>query len=204
MIPAMIRSGYSRAFAAGLNAASGAIGSLIPPSNLMIIFGIVSSTSIPHLFLAGVVPGLLVATLLFGIAMAFAVRMDTVDDRLPFSLVSLRNELGQGGWALAAPVIILGGIYSGVFTPTEAAAVAVVYAVVVGALIHKELTFAKFQEAMRTTIMISGAIVIIVGPAGIPNIGFINHLRHLFLPAAADTGVVFPVHSADGSLRFRD
>lgn len=165
MIPAMVKHGYSAAFAGGVNAASGAIGSLIPPSNLMIIFGIVSSTSIPHLFLAGVLPGLLVAALLFATALFMSFRMDRVQDRQPFHFGELRASLKHGAWALAAPVIILGGIYSGIFTPTEAAAVAVVYALAVGTLVHKELTFSRLLEAMRSTALISGAIVIIVGPA---------------------------------------
>jgi len=195
MVPSMVRHGYRPEFAGAVNAASGALGSLIPPSNLMIIFGIVASTSIPHLFLAGILPGLIVALLLSCTAVLKAILDGRVDDRLGFDAKQLVRSLSEGAWALAAPVIILGGIYSGVFTPTEAAAVAVVYATFVGAVVHRELTLAKFIESLRSTILMCGAIVIIVGPAKafgeITSLSGLPAILGAYITAMTDSPFVF-------------
>ena len=158
MIPEMDRQGYGRPFPTALATASGPIGQMIPPSIPMVIWGVVSEQSIGQLFLAGVVPGLMI-TAAFLIACRFTARRLGVE---PSDRQATDAELGRalwdGKWALAAPVLILGGIYSGVFTPTEAAAVGVLYALIVGRFLHRELKFTDLYElilgSMKTTAII--------------------------------------------------
>jgi tripartite ATP-independent transporter DctM subunit len=158
MIPEMDRRGYGRPFPTSLAVASGPIGQMIPPSIPMVIWGVVSEQSISKLFLAGVVPGLMIM-IVFIIACWFAARRLGVkpDDRRATGKEFL-NAFWDGKWALLAPVIILGGIYGGIFTPTEAAAVGVFYGLVVGLFIHRELKFGELYDivlgAMKTTSII--------------------------------------------------
>lgn len=166
MIPAMIRERYDPAFGGAIAASGGALGSLIPPSNLMIIFGIVSDNSIPRLFLAGVIPGMLASSLLLLCTWLIARKRGYGGDTgIAFSFGRLWDAAWDGKWAIGAPFVILGGIYSGIFTPTEAASVAVVYAFIVGKFIYRELTMDDIRTCLKTTAMISGAVLIIVGPA---------------------------------------
>ena len=125
MIPSMIKMRYDPAFGGAIAAAGGALGSLIPPSNLMIIYGIVAEQSIPRLFLAGFIPGILATIVLMITTYIIAKRRNYVGDGIPFAWPRVGEAFYQGIWALIAPIVILGGIYSGVFTPTEAASVAV-------------------------------------------------------------------------------
>jgi len=165
VVPAMIRERYDAAFGGAVVASGGALGSLIPPSNLMIIFGIISDNSIPRLFLAGILPGILASFLLMLCTWFIAKKNGYGGWKEPFSWTCFRDSLWDGKWAISAPVVILGGIYSGVFTPTEAASVAVVYASFVGKILYRELTLEKIVACMKTTAMISGSVVIILGPA---------------------------------------
>jgi C4-dicarboxylate transporter DctM subunit len=166
MIPAMIRERYDPAFGGAIAASGGALGSLIPPSNLMIIYGIVSDNSIPRMFLAGVIPGLIASALLLLCTYLIARKRGYGGETgHAFAWSRVGAACWDGKWAIGAPFLILGGIYSGVFTPTEAAAVAVVYAFLVGQFVHKELTPTHLRAALKTTAMISGAVLIIVGPA---------------------------------------
>ncbi|MCG8544118.1 MAG: TRAP transporter large permease [Alphaproteobacteria bacterium] len=165
MIPSMIRARYDPAFGGAIAAAGGALGSLIPPSNLMIIYGIVSDTSIPKLFLAGIIPGIIATVLLMAVTWAIAKKRGYTGDDDEFSWGRVGRAVWDGKWAIGAPVIILGGIYAGVFTPTEAASVAVVYAFVIGAFVYGELKLHHIIACLKVTAMISGAVLIIVGPA---------------------------------------
>lgn len=165
MVPAMIRQRYDAAFGGAVVASGGALGSLIPPSNLMIIYGIVSDNSIPRLFLAGILPGILASILLMLCTWLIAKRRGFGANTEPFSMAKVRHAIWDGKWAIGAPLVILGGIYTGVFTPTEAASVAVMYAAFVGFFIHKELDREKLIYCMKVTAMISGTVVIILGPA---------------------------------------
>ncbi|HEY5638035.1 MAG TPA: TRAP transporter large permease [Burkholderiales bacterium] len=165
MIPAMIRYGYPPAYAAAVAATGGTLGVLIPPSNPMIIYGLIANASIRDLFIAGVMPGLLIGLALAGVAygMARYHRVETID-----------SEVGGEGWkrlawlvwdgkaALALPVLVLGGIYSGIFTPVEASIMAVAYAFLVGRFAYKSLEPAKLKVAFERTHMISGALMIVV------------------------------------------
>ena len=165
MIPSMIKQKWDPAMGGAIAAAGGALGSLIPPSNLMIIYGIVAEQSIPRLFLAGFIPGFVATALLMFTVYIIAKKRNYVGDGAEFSWSEVRRTVVDGKWAILAPFIILGGIYSGAFTPTEAASVAVFYALLIGGVAYKELTIKKIFACLKVTAMISGAVLIIVGPA---------------------------------------
>ncbi|MEP1590848.1 TRAP transporter large permease [Sulfitobacter sp.] len=164
MIPEMEQRGWKRDFSAALSAASGPIGQMIPPSIPMIIWGVVAEESINQLFLAGIIPGLLIALGLMLVCWIVARRSPNI----PRERRATRKELGQslwdGKWSLLAPVVILGGIYGSVFTPTEASAIAVFYALIIGLFIHREIKFAELPAiiiaAMRTSAIVCFIIAI--------------------------------------------
>ncbi len=166
MLPAMRRARYPEPFAAGLITAVGAIDIIIPPSIPMIIYGMAAEESVPRLYAAGVLPGLLIAALLAGYVFWYARRTGmpaagAFDSRL------LLRTLRRGAWALGAPVIILGGIYGGVFSPVEAAGVACVYAVLVTRLVYRELSWREVTDAAATTVLLTAQVLIIVACAGV-------------------------------------
>ncbi len=162
-IPAMIKEKYKPRFAAALAAAGGAIGSMIPPSNLLIIYALVSDTSIPRLFLAGIIPGLLVGALLMAMTYAIAKKNDYGGIGEAFSWRPLLRATWDGKWPVGAPIIILGGIYAGIFTPSEAAAVAVFYGLFVGLFIYRGLNVRRILEAFKFTALMIGTVLIILG-----------------------------------------
>ena len=165
MIPSMIQQRYDPAFGGAIAAAGGALGSLIPPSNLMIIYGIVAEQSIPRLFLAGFFPGLIATAALMLVTYVIARKRGYIGVDHEFSFAKVLTALNHGKFAIIAPIIILGGIYAGIFTPTEAASVAVVYALIIGGLVYRELKWINIVDCLKITAMISGAVLIIVGPA---------------------------------------
>lgn len=159
MIPEMEKAGYDKAFAAALMAVSGAIGVIIPPSIPMVNFGVVGSVSIATLFAAGFGPGILVGLALMIVTFITAKKNGYgLAVKQKFSIVNVGKEFIKAFWALLMPVIILGGIYGGIFTPTEAAAVAVIYGFLVGLVIHRELKIARipalFMAAGKSTAMV--------------------------------------------------
>ena len=163
MIPAMIRYGYPPAYAASVSATGGTLGVMIPPSNPLIISGIIANVSIADLFAAGMIPGVMTAFMLAGVAYLLARRMGAVvevDDDTP--RVSIWRLVWKAKFALALPVLILGGIYSGVFTPVEASVCAVIYALVVSVVVYRELTWSALMEAFDGAIKLGGALMIIV------------------------------------------
>ena len=187
MIPAMRRDGYSPRFAAAVSASAGALGSMIPPSNLLIIYGLVSETSIPRLFMAGFVPGFFVAGLLLAVSYLIALRngFGGKAGGARFALRLCAQAFWAAKWALGAPVIILGGIYSGAFTPTEAASVAVFYALFVGVFIYRKLTLDKIVEALRFTALMAGLLVLLA-----PAQAFGQLTAHYNVPVAVQQMVI--------------
>ncbi len=166
LIPAMVRAGYSRGFSSALSAVSGGIGIIVPPSIALIIYGSVAEVSIPKLFMAGILPGILVAVTLAAITWFISRRRGY---RPPGNRERLKPWVAfrRAIWALLAPVIILGGIYGGVFTPTEAAAIAVVYSVAIDVLIYRALGFRDFLRAAGEAGLTSAVIMSIVVTASL-------------------------------------
>ncbi len=165
MIPALLREGYSRGLASGLTAFSGSIGIIVPPSIALIIYGSVApGVSIERLFLGGVGPGICLGVLLAGAA-AFLHRRRGGAAIAPAAGVNSAAALRETVCALLFPAIILGGIYFGVFTPTESAAVAVVYAVFVRALIFRDLTLPALFRALGEAVRVTAGVMILVAAA---------------------------------------
>lgn len=138
MVGPMVEKGYDKNFAGAVVAASGTIGLIIPPSLTMVLYGVSTGVSIGELFIAGVIPGLIICVVLMVVEYIISVRRGYKGDEAA-SFKTISTHFRQAIYALFMPVIILGGIYAGIFTPTESAAVAVVYGLLVGVYIHKEL-----------------------------------------------------------------
>ncbi len=166
LIPALIKHGYPTNFAAALQATSAELGVIIPPSIPMILYGVSAEVSIGELFISGFGPGILIGCALMAFVWVWC-RLkgwgkNDGDGRLPVGKATL-----QAGWALMMPVIILGGIYGGIFTPTEASAVAVFYALVVGIFIHRELRVADIVAILKKSVVSSSVIMFIIANAGL-------------------------------------
>lgn len=161
MLPALLAEGYDRRFSLGVLASSGTLGILIPPSIPLIIYGIVTETSIYDLFIAGIIPGILVTIGLAGYALF-------VNRNLPkenFSPGEFWQALKGGIWAILMPVLLIGGIYSGLYSPTEAAALAVAYGVAVEAFIYRKMKFRDFFDCFVDAARLLGMLVPIVAVA---------------------------------------
>lgn len=163
MIPTMVRRGYSPEYAAGVSATGGTLGILIPPSNPMLVYGIIANVSISALFTAGFVPGALVGTCLMATAYVIARRHGYQGTMHTYTLAEFGRALLKNIWSLMAPVVILGGIYAGICTPVEASVVAVWYALFVGFFITKKLNPREVFSAMKLANISTGTILIVVG-----------------------------------------
>lgn len=167
MVPTMVEKGYDKKFAMALVAASGCLGVIIPPSIPMVSYGISVNASIATMFMGGFLPGIVLGTLLIITAVWSCKKHGFTGNGEKFSWKKVWVSFKDAFWAILSPVIILGGIYSGIFTPTEAAVVSVVYALLVGFFAYKELnlknTYQKFAEAACT----HGTVNIIVGTSTI-------------------------------------
>lgn len=166
MIPAMVAAGYNKAFAVSIAVSSGVLAPLIPPSIAFVIWGIVAEQSIGRLFLSGIVPGLCIALGLLAVCWAHA-RQNNVPRAPRATQAEVRAALTNGKWALLSPIVVLGGIYGGVFTPTEAAAMSCVYALIIGFFVEKKLKLPELPEmflrAARTSAMVAGIITVSAG-----------------------------------------
>lgn len=163
MIPEMVKHGYSKSFSAALTAAAGTIGVIIPPSVPFVIYGVVSGSSITELFTAGFLPGILMGVALIIICYIVSKKNGYRGTDKKLSLKNILVSFKKAFWAILSPVIILGGIYSGKFTPTEAAVISVVYSFVVGVFIYKELNLKGAYTAFKDAIVVNGATTFMVG-----------------------------------------
>ena len=166
LIPALIKHGYPKPWATALQATAAELGVIIPPSIPMILFGVSAEVSIGELFVAGVGPGLLIGGALMLFVWLYSKYKgwgkNDGDGRLSFG-----KATWQAGWALLMPVIVLGGIYGGVFTPTEAAAVAVFYSLIVGTVIYREIGIKDLYNILRKSVISSAVIMFIIANAGL-------------------------------------
>jgi C4-dicarboxylate transporter, DctM subunit len=164
MIPAMLAAGYSRMFSVGLITTAGTLGPIIPPSITLIVYGAVTGTSIGKLFAAGILPGILLATMLISYCYVSALRADFAGTPLP-TLKEIMRAFGRASWGLGLPVMLLGGIYSGVFTPTESAAAACTYGFFVGIVIYRQIGLKEVVEILRSSGLMSGTLLLITAGA---------------------------------------
>ncbi|EGU49774.1 TRAP-T family transporter large inner membrane subunit DctM [Vibrio nigripulchritudo ATCC 27043] len=179
MIPAMVKRDYEKSYASAVTAASGGLGIIIPPSIPLVIFGIssmglmpppeaiaehgtFSTVSIPKLFVAGVLPGLIMALSLMATNYLIAKKRGYKGLKENWDPKDIHSAMKKGVWSILAPFLILGGIYSGIFTPTESAVVAIFYSLFVGLFLHRELTFQSIIKSLSTTTWITGRVLLIL------------------------------------------
>ncbi|BCN38499.1 C4-dicarboxylate TRAP transporter large permease protein DctM [Alicycliphilus denitrificans] len=171
MLPALMNNGYPGRFSLGLVMAGGTLGIVIPPSVPLIIYGLVTETSITDLFIAGIGPGILLLTVFAGYSMWVNRHLPTK----PFSMAQLLQALRRGVWALMMPVILLGGIYTGWFSATEAAAVGLLYALLVEIFIHREMRLPEFGSVMLEAAKLGGTFFPLLAAAMSLNLVLTEH-----------------------------
>lgn len=164
LIPAMIKKGYSPAYAAAVLGAGAVLGPIIPPSIAMVVYGATANVSVGRLFVGGAVPGLIMAIYMILVNVVIARRRDYPKDPQA-SCGQVARVTGNAIWGLLAPVIIIGGIMGGVFTPTEAASVAVAYSFFVGVFIYRAMDPRAFLPAVRRSFLLTAKIMFIIGAA---------------------------------------
>lgn len=179
MIPSMKERKYDGGFAAAITAAAGTIGVIIPPSIPFVIYCVVAQCSIGDMFIAGIIPGIIIGIALMAVCYGTAKKRKylTISERPKFSEVA--KAFKESFWALLVPVIILGGIYGGIFTPTEAAVVAVVYSVFIGKFIYHELDMKVLYDCLKSTGLINGATSFLIGLS----MAFASYLAMAQIPA---------------------
>jgi C4-dicarboxylate transporter DctM subunit len=161
ILPAMVQQGFPKRFGAGVITTSGALGILVPPSIILVLYGVSTNTSIGTLFMAGIVPGVILALMLATVTWFIAWRNNY--PRLPRATWRERlHALHDGIWGLMLVVIVLGGIYSGVFTPTEAAAVAAVYSFVITVFVYRELKLSEVPKVLLNAANLSAMLLYII------------------------------------------
>lgn len=165
MIPAMVQQGYDKKFATATVAAAGSIGVIIPPSIPMVMYGITGNTSIGDLFISGIIPGILVGVAMMVWAFYYSKKMGYRGTNEKTSLKGILKSTWDAKWALLIPIIILGGIYGGFFTPTEAAVVAVVYGLFAAMVLYRELKIKDLPKVIYDSALTTATVLIIVGAA---------------------------------------
>jgi tripartite ATP-independent transporter DctM subunit len=167
LVPAMVKEGYTRPFSCAVTVAGSIIGPTIPPSNLMVIYGSLMGVSIAGLFAAGILPGLLICVLCMAVIAILGKRLNLPKSEERFSLIRILWAFKSSFLAILMPGIILGGILLGIVTPTEAAAIAVFYALFIGVAVYRALTFKDIVEMLIRTARITGIVFLIIASASI-------------------------------------
>ncbi|WP_138472224.1 TRAP transporter large permease [Poseidonocella sp. HB161398] len=165
LFPAMAREGYRPSFSAGLVASAGSLGVIIPPSIPMVIYATSANVSVTKMFMAGIIPGLLIGLALIGYAWWQSRKEGQRPQEERIDAREAAGILWDAKWALLVPVIILGGIYGGVFTPTEAAAIGVAYGLVIGLFVYRELKVAALYRLFASAALTTATVMLIVGTA---------------------------------------
>ena len=165
-IPSMLKQGYDRPFAGAISAAAGSIGVIIPPSIPMVMYCVATGVSVGAMFMGGVIPGVLIGVSLCLYSSLYSKKRKYINaEAAPFSWGNVGRSLADGIWALLVPVIILGGIYGGIFTPTEAAAVAVAYGLIVGLFVYRDLKAKDLYRIFGSAALTTATIMVILGTA---------------------------------------
>lgn len=167
LIPRMEKYGYRPQFSAGVVASSGIIGMIIPPSIAMIVYGATAETSISQLFLGGVIPGVLFGVGIMAVSYFRLRRRPPAVDQRPFSIKEVGTSFRRAFWALTIPFIVLGGIYAGVFTATEAASVAIFYGLLVAGVFYRELGWMDIYQALKNSLVETSVIMFIIAAASL-------------------------------------
>ena len=177
LIPAMKKRGFTPQFSAALTSSTASLAIIIPPSIPMILYGALSDTSIVQLFIAGVIPGLIGASLMFLVCYRYALKYG-IPKEVAFSLANLMRSGKEAGWALLLPVIILGGIFGGLVTATEGAGLAVVAALVIGVFIYRDLEMSQLHEALTEGVIQTATVMLLVATSAVLGL----HLTETELP----------------------
>lgn len=198
LIPAMFAQGYSRGYSAALIAAAGSTAIIVPPSIALIVYGTITNTSIPALFAAGAVPGFLAGMSLLIPAVWIARKHGYGSDQEGEDEMGLLQAFRESFWGLLAPVIILGGLYGGIFTPTEAAVVAVFYSLLLGCVIYRSLTFREIYRILVDASESSAVVMLIVAFAGLfswagSTIGILDRMANLVMNVSDNQWIVLIV-----------
>lgn len=198
LIPAMFAQGYSKGYSAALIAAAGSTAIIVPPSIALIIYGAITNTSVPALFAAGAVPGFLAGLSLLIPAIWIARKRGYGSEQEGENDITLGASFREAFWGLLAPVIILGGLYGGIFTPTEAAVVAVFYSLFLGLIIYRTLDFKKIYGILVDASEASAIVMLIVAFAGLfswagSTIGILDSLAGLVMGISENEWVVLLV-----------
>ena len=165
VIPEMLRQGYDKKFTCALVASAGSLGVIIPPSIPMVLFAVAVGCSISDLFIAGIIPGLLIGGGLMAYAYWYCKKKNYTFVSQRLSLAERLAVLWDAKWALLVPVVILGGIYAGIFTPTEAAAVAVMYGFVISMFVYRELKFSDLGNVFARSALTTATVLVVIGTA---------------------------------------
>ncbi len=186
MIPAMKKENYDPAYAGALTAAAGSLGPVIPPSISLVLYGVLAGVSITDLFIAGIVPGILmaIAMMIFVYVTARKYKFGIVREKA--TTKEKWKSFSEAKWALVFPVIILGGIYGGIFTPTEAAIVACDYGLIVGLFIYKDLKFKDLYRIFVSSALTTGTVMVLAGSAGV----FARLISIQQIPAMISNGIL--------------
>jgi C4-dicarboxylate transporter DctM subunit len=177
MVPEMEKNGYDKLFTAATVASAGTLGQIIPPSIPMVTYCVIAGTSVSKLFLAGVGPGILMGIFMMGVAYYYAVKHKIAKVKTEITFKTVIKTLSTSIWALIMPLIILGGIYSGIFTPTEAGAVAAVYGFIVGVFIYRDLKIRNIPKVICNSAVGSAVIMLIM--AVVSTFGFVLAREHI-------------------------
>ncbi len=191
MIPALIESGYGKNFSLGVITVSGSLGIIIPPSIPMILYCLVMNVSVAKMFMAGILPGLMIGLALMAYTWTIAKKNNWKSEAC-FSFSEIIRTAREGIWALILPFIVLGGIYTGIFTPTEAAAVCVVYALFVEIFIHKEFKIKDITTICQDSAVLSACLLFILSCA----MTFIWLLTAEQIPQQLADIIIFHIHNA--------
>ena len=191
MIPSMKERKYDAGFAAAITAAAGTIGVIIPPSIPFVIYCIVAQCSIGDMFIAGIVPGVIIGIALMTVCYCTARKRHYKNLSTRPKFIEVVKAFKEAIWALFVPIIILGGIYGGIFTPTEAAVVAVMYSLLIGKFVYHELTFQVLHDCLKSTALINGATSFLIGLS----MAFASYLAMAQIPAHIATWLTGFAHN---------